>query len=328
MIKKADIQRYSKLFLKGEDSSAFAFFYNTYIKPEAQKLTAISQKEMAKVIDGVPPVEVNHIILRVQGSINDYEKKTVSIFKEFTKEVYTPILFERLGTTKPELKATIMRQTLSEFTDKTRGALANTDAAVVRSIRKMQTDIIKNNLKIAAKENIPGILSKEVNAFKAGLTKELRKNNPDFYRMLEKGTLIKSRTRADGTYISYSLENYAEMSVRTTLLNVERTSVEVAALDEEAPLVGYELIDDRPLKGEEREICQHIINNKVRGKSVLALTQDVADALGIMTIDEAKADGAMGVNCRHGLVPLDTEYLIEVEKVLLLKGLSTGLEVA
>jgi hypothetical protein len=321
LIKEGDRKKFADLVEKEQDGSAFALFYDKYIQPLADGLTSFIQGQMKKVLDNPDSSEVSAIVLSIKNASTAYEKASYSLFSEFTKEVYTPVLFERLGVKDPQLKKTILNKTLTEFSEKTKGALANTNSMVLSSIRKIQTDIIKANLQIAAKENIPGILKKEIAEFKRKLEADIKKNNPQFYRMLEEGKLIKSRTLPDGSYYTYGLENYADMSVQTTLMNVERDSVEIAALAEGAPVVGYKLINDRKLKGKERPICKHILATKVRGIAVLALDPDVAGVLGVMTVSEAKGKGAMGVNCRHGLVPLDSAYLTEVNKALFVAGL-------
>ena len=322
-ISKIDRNIMITLIQSGRDEEAFQYLYSKYIQPNTQELTQAIQRQMRLGLNTIlTEVEINRITLTITSQVQATNTAVESVFTSFTKEIYTPRLFKRIRVTNPLIRDNIVNQTLAEFANKTRGALSMTNSDVLSAIRTYQRDLIKANLKISSKENIPGVLNTEVNKFKRQMETWLRKNNPDFFKQLDEGKFIRSRPLPDGTVKHYKLNEYSEMSVRTTLMNVQRTSVEVASLAEGARVVGYDLIDNRPLKGEEREICQEILGNKVHGESILALDDEVAKVLGIMTVDEAKSLGAMGVNCRHGLIQLDTEYLVQVEKVLMLEGLS------
>jgi hypothetical protein len=83
-------------------------------------------------------------------------------------------------------------------------------------------------------------------------------------------------------------------------LNVDRTAVEVTAQINGEEVVEYYKRDNRTVK-EPRQICIDILSNKTKGKSLLALTQEAANKYGILTIEQARTNGAMGAHCRHSI---------------------------
>ena len=114
------------------------------------------------------------------------------------------------------------------------------------------------------------------------------------------------------------------MSVRTTLLNIDRTSVQISVINKEdsrtkkkgypVKVVELYLADDRPLKtGIEREICKQVLRTKKYGKPLLAIDGETGKMLGIMTVDEYMAEGGQGPYCRHGYrsIPISLRKVLE-----------------
>lgn len=246
-------------------------------------------------------------------------------FNDFMKKSYSDNVFAQNNISKAKVQNIINKSTLSNFEALTDKTMTSTQADVLKNIRTMQKEYVLFNQRNLGKK----VLDTEVTAFKA----MLKKKYPEYYKM-KQGKLMS--TKMFGTPPKskhYNLNYYIDMSVRTTLLNVDRTAVQTGVLLKEQKktlnknrvavnLIEYALIDNRTLKtGKQREICQKILGDKRYGVPLLALDQKTADLLGIMTVDEAMStpDYAMGVWCRHGGKPLSTTMRKKMENILKIK---------
>jgi hypothetical protein len=153
-------------------------------------------------------------------------------------------------------------------------------------------------------------LDEKVAQFKAQFEQRLRKMNPDYYKMAEEGQLIVYR---DGSM--HRLDEYADMSIRTTVLNVDRTSVETRSIIDGRRVVEFYMRDPRPVESE-RAICKSVMGLSINGKHLVALDSSAAGILGIPTLDHIKAEGSFGPHCRHSIRALDAAYYAWLEKAL------------
>ncbi|GAF99243.1 unnamed protein product, partial [marine sediment metagenome] len=171
--------------------------------------------------------------------------------------------------------------------------------------------LIKARQRIDTAADVGRILKSDVTeAYNKAIT-AVNKLNPAIGKM-KQGNFVVYR---DGSL--HTLESYTDMATRTTLLNVDRTAVEVKSGASNRRVVEYYLRDKRSVK-EKRAVCNSIMHTKIKGIPMVALDQGAANVLGIRTIEQAKAeDGhAFGPNCRHSIKPLSEAVYNEIEKVL------------
>jgi hypothetical protein len=176
---------------------------------------------------------------------------------------------------------------------------------VLGQIRSIQKQFIVENQYIQEMNFIGVKLEDEITRFNQSLKEVL----PEYFRMMEEGYIIKDRAGRP-----WMLEDYSDMAMRNTILNVDRTSVEVSQRIDGSRVVEYYLRDDREVKNE-REICQEILANTIDGMALLALDEDTAEKLGIMTIEDARSKGAMGINCRHSIMPVEGGGDVQIEEI-------------
>jgi len=326
-ITSLDLEQYTWLCSIGKEVEAIDLFYLNYIAPAGDELIKKIQRQMSKAGQLLLSDELKKVQMTIQADIFGYESSQNAVFAEFTKKILCPATYKRLSITNPELKKAITNKALAEFQQKTRGSLAMTNADVLSSIRKLQTDLIKANIQIANKKAITGILDSEVAKFEKDLMKDIKKMNPDYYKQMEEGKLIKSRQLADGGYRNYTLESYSDMAVRTTLLNVDRTATEVKLMAEDLNFAEFYLRDNRKLKtGIERQICRHTIGQKFYGVSIVALNKETANLLEIPFIDDIRAEGAFGVYCRHSIRGTSDTYSEMIKKAVFISDAANNME--
>lgn len=292
-----DLARYRRMIEQGDGEAAIADFVSRYLVEyvDLYNATMISymQKAQEGQLDDRDMAAIAASIPLLSGALAELQ---TSQFEQFINEALGPAVFAEQDIQAAAVRQAILQETLSRFEQQTFGAMAETQRNVLEQIRAMQTAMIIENQKIAELDIVGAALKNEVRSFKEGLLAKF----PQYYDALESGNILKSRRFGpDGeTVITYNLSDYSEMATRTTLLNVDRTAVEISQVLSGAEVVRYYLRDSRQLKsGKEREICKEILS----AGGMLALTQEAADKYGLMTIDEARSRGAMGPHCRHSI---------------------------
>lgn len=239
-----------------------------------------------------------------------------SLGKVLEKSI-APFVFSKANIQMAKTRKAILNEVLTKFETLTQGAMSQTQANVLNYIREMQRRFIIKNQSIKNKKFTKEQFQKELESFK----KELKSTFPQYYKAMEEGKFLSSRRFGEKgeKVLYYKLDNYLEMSLRTTFLNIERTAIEAAAIIEDVPVVEYYLKDDRPLKtGVEREICKEILAVHILGKPLLATTEEAGKLLGIMTVEEARTtpDYALGPYCRHSIRIPSKTYLRKIRAIL------------
>ncbi len=321
-----DFELYLKMIEKDQEDEAISLFIDTYIVEPVFKYNAkigyylliteqgeIKKEDKSKMIRNISLLSFALLTLLTNN------------FSILIKKLVSPMVYTRNGITSKKVKDAILDATLGQFTDLTSKTMTGTQTDVLKNIRNMQKEMIIFNQTRAGTIKKTEI-DKEVSFFLEGIKKKF----PEYQKMKE-GRILASKIISSGNQIRYyKLEDYVEMSARTTLLNVDRVASQIQILNKEAErakkkgrkainVAKYTLIDSRPLKtGVEREICKHILQDKRYGQPLLALDQKTADILGIMTVDEAMSSGdqAMGPYCRHGLRPISVVVHKRLEKIL------------
>jgi hypothetical protein len=228
----------------------------------------------------------------------------LSNFQKFTDHSIAIVVFEETKIKSAKLKKAILDQTLAQFKSLTEKSMLETQTNVLSFIRTLQKEMIIANQLLAKEDLTNDLVSSEIENFR----RLLKRKFPDIYKAMEEGKILKSSLLPNGTFRNFKLDAYLEMSVRTTLLNIRNTAIEVDAQLTEADVVEYYQRDFRSVTNE-RIVCQDILSESINGKSLLALNDNAARILGIMTLAEARSKGAMGPHCRHGIRQVSKSYV-------------------
>ncbi len=322
---KEDISFYKELIYSGDENTAIDLFIEKYFVDPSD----IYQSEISRYLLYSEKGEMKQIQKsKLERAFNLLTLGMVSLFVSnfdiFLSEIIGPVSFKKWKIQTEKVKNTILAETLNQFNLYTHNTLINTQMNVLSQIRKLQNEMIYFNQR--SKLYYGERLDYETSVFK----KELYKKLPELQK-LKDSKIIKYRPDKNGVEKYYKLTDYIDMSVRTTLLNVDRTSVQVSVLTNEAErvkknknrvpvnVVRYAKVDNRTLKtGIRREICQEILGNKKYGVPLLALDTETASLLGIPTVDEVRTtpDYAMGPYCTHGILPINSLLRRLLEKII------------
>lgn len=301
---------YQELHETGRDQIALDDFIETYIMAVA----VFYQKRIRFYLNQAWQEELtlkdlNKLLTKVSTMTI---KTTTELLKNFEKFllIYAGWIFEQLDIETMKLRRVILQATLEQFKALAEGAMSRTNQQILNHIRKMQKEIIVSNQKFRRHKYSGKRLNSEVANFKKGL----RKTFPEYFQAMEEGKIL---TYSNGRKVT--LDHYADLSVRTTILNVDRTSVEVNADVKGMSVLEFYLRDNRKLKtGIERPICKKILASKINGKSLVALDGATAKRLGIVTLQEAKMQGSGGPWCRHAWRPVSQSFIEKLD----LKGVA------
>jgi hypothetical protein len=310
-ITKKDQDKITKLFEDGKDLQAENFFVRKYITAPAKKMQGFVSGVMERVQDKIlSQKQMQSLTITVSNTMSAYDVQIRSLYNQYSN-MFAKYLFQKYNITTPFVKQTVRRASIATFNASVKGALSQTNTQMLTSIRKYQTDLIKARQRIDTAADVGRILKKDVAAAYNKAIAEVNKINPAIGKM-KQGNFVVYR---DGSL--HTLESYTDMATRTTLLNVDRTSVEVKSGAANRRVVEYYLRDKRAVK-EKRAVCNSIMHTRIKGIPMVALDQGAADVLGIRTLEQAKQeDGkAFGPNCRHSIKPLSQAVYNEIEKVL------------
>lgn len=314
-VKQKDIIRFRKLIERNDFERMIELFNEIYMIPPALLYTEIVQSHMETAVSGQMPRKDQRAMA---GSLTFMTGVAttlfVSNFNRVTTESVAPTSFERNNITSPALKKQILDETMREFDQLTRGAMSRTNSDILTGIRGMQREMIVQNQRIASLTRA-GETNAVIDAEKRRFRNGLKKRFPKYFDAMEDGLILRSRPFGEPPRTRrFKLDDYVELSTQTTIMNVERKSVEVDTRTSGILVMEYKLIDTRRLKGKARGICQEILSRKIQGRSLIALDAATAAGLRILTLDEARSRGALGVLCRHGLRKPSKTYLKRVQK--------------
>jgi len=307
-----DIEQLKIITDLNDGQDALDTFIEDYIKPASEKYKAIIMEYLNEIYVGpMQWKDTNNLTRNISLLTLGLSTFLIHQFNKYTKTVYAPGMFKNNGITDSELQRNVIREITSEFEKLIGSTLSQTQGFLVNGIRTLQREMIAENL-LLKKSGISGTaLEKEIIKFK----ESLKNKYPEMYEAAKHGKLLTTAKFIDGREVvrRYELNYYLDLTTRTTLLNADRISNVVAALIDDEDVVEYYLSDPRSVV-KDREICQHILNTKVNGLSILALNEEAAKRYGIMSVDEAQAtpDYAMGPYCRHSLRRCSQEYLKEL----------------
>lgn len=291
-ITNAQTEELEELITSGAiDEAIDLFLYEKVILP-SRDYTGEMQQHLYKTEKGIlTEKQFTNIRKKIAMSSITFGNTLAGNMNVFIK-MFGKYIFKQNKITNPEVKKAIFDATLEQFNSLTKDSMRRTQTEMRVLIRNMQQEHIIFNQRIH-KQGLTGeLLDKEVELFKQTLKKKL----PSFYEAMENGNILKTKTGR-----TYKLDYYTEMSTRNTVLNVDRTAVETTARIDDINYLIFYLRDHRPLKSEEREICKHVLRKKINGESLVALNKKTAYTLHIPLMDNIKAEGSFGVNCRHSV---------------------------
>ena len=304
-----DEERILVLFEEGYDLEATDLFVSEFMESASVKYQELMSYYLRYSEQG--PMRSNDQDKLIRNiSLLSLGLSTVLIknFNTYLNNIYSNNIFNNAGIKDSKIKKSILNETLSEFDNLMSGTVSKTQSFILNSLRTFQREMIAENLLLTNSGITGAALENEIDRFK----KSLFIKYPEVYKAMNKGNLLTTSKFKDGVEFTrhYKMDYYIDLVARTTLLNTDRISNTISALVDGEQVVEYYLSDNRKVK-KDRELCQTILNNKVNGLSILALNQDTATKLGVMTYDEAKStpDYAMGPLCRHSVRRCSKEYL-------------------
>ncbi len=324
-----DIESYIQLIEDGKEKTAMDLFIFKYIQTPAE----IYEKNIIKYLEETEKGELDtqskkNIIKSVAILSFGLSALLSDNFNSFIKKAFSPLLFLDKNITNRKVKSAILDSTLAQFDNLTANSLLNTQNYVLKNIRNMQKEMIVFN-----QQTIKGLDATELNKAVEVFRLSIKNKFPEYQKMKEGKLIVSSYSQTQGGFRHYKLDDYIEMSVRTTILNIDRTSTQIYILNKEKDkaerrkdgftinVAEYILIDNRILKtGIEREICKKVLADKKYGVPLVALDSASAKILGIILLDDAIASGAFGVFCRHGIKPVTVAMRKKLEKIIIEKG--------
>lgn len=314
-VKQKDIIRFRKLIERNDFERMIELFNELYMVPPSLLYTEIIQSHLTHAQTGqMPRRDQQSMSTAIFGATSLVTGVLISNFTRVTTESVAPSVFRQNNITAPGLKKQILDETMREFNQLTRGAMSRTNNEMLGFIRRVQREMVVENQRIALLTK-DGAINSVIDAEKRRFKNDLRRRFPEYYKAMEDGLILKSRPFGTPPRVRrFKLDHYVELSTQTTIMNVERKSVEVDTRVNGILVMEYKLIDTRRLKGKSRDICQTILGRRVLGKALVALNTGIARALGILELEEAKSQGALGVLCRHGLKKPSKTYLKSVQK--------------
>ena len=150
--------------------------------------------------------------------------------------------------------------------------MSSTEQNVLSYVRKLQREMIKNNLNIEKLKKMD-VLDEVILAEKKGFKNNMIKKFPELEKMLDEGKVLKSKPWVDKggsvRYRTYTLDEYNEFATRQTIMNMDRTCAQEDALQNEERVVEFYLRDNRTLKTRPFPECQ-IGGGMVRNAIVIA----------------------------------------------------------
>jgi len=309
-VSEKDLLYYKKLIDQGDDEQAVDEFLAKYVDPYVEDYQQTLQVYIKQSSQGqLPEADKSGMERSIALLTVGITALLLQNFNDFSSRVISPPVFDQNKIVTKKLKDAILAETISQFEELTRNTMLETQTNVLSYIRTLQKEMIIENQKIVSLGLKEDALASEIAKFKANL----RTKFPNLYKAMENGQILKSSIQKNGQVRNFQLSSFVKESVRTTLLNIERTAVEVDADLSGDQVVEYRQLDTRTVK-QPREICIHILGNKINGKSLLALNNETANRLGIMTLATAKSEGAMGPHCRHGVLRVSEGFMKFISK--------------
>lgn len=319
----AYFKRLRQLLREGKWDEAIRFKLMHYPREMAEFVENNTRRLIEEAWKGnlVKQADLNDATMALNILITRGQNGIINPVRRVTTEVIAEHVFKLNRLNKKSLQNAVLRATVDQFESYVKGAMSGTQPHILAMIRNCQKEWILRNQGLRFREGRD--VANTLYAAEAEFKEMLLKKYPELRKAMEKGQILRSRPYGPNLneYKHFTLSDYTDMSVRATVLNVDRNAAEVAANFHGDRVVGYHLRDHRPIKTDEREICEDILRKKIKGHSLLALDDEAATLLGIYTVQDAKRKGAMFIHCRHSIYRLNKADLGEIHKLLYIKSL-------
>lgn len=324
-ISPADKEMYAKILASKAQEKEFKII-DHFMKVYVYKMNARFQKVIESVLltsitETLTQKEITAEIVGFQSASTYYTKILQTNFNEVS-DMLVESMIDKYQIKNAQLAKAIRQEVYQEFNTFINGTMSMTEQDVLKYVRTLQREMLQRNMKLDVLKQsgvLDNVIEKEKKLFKENMLNKY----PQLKKMLNDGEVLKSRPWIDANgelkYRTFTLDEYTEMSVQQTILNADRTITAASATQNNERVLEYYLRDNRVLKTYPNEVCQSIIKKKIKGKAILALDIQAAKVLGILTVDEAKAKGAMNIShhCRHSVRRIeDKDYLNMIDKLL------------
>jgi hypothetical protein len=302
------------LISQGDKQQAIDVFAEDYIELPSSKYQDVMQFYLEESTRGeLEEEDRNNLVRNIALLSFGLSALLMKNYSKFVRGPYAGFVFNEIGLDNKDVQKAVIDNVISHYNQLIEGAMSGTSSFLINGVREIQREIIVENARLKFLGLKGPSLDEEIQRFK----RALKAKYPKVYQAMSEGNILFAKRGVDSPGKHYKLDYYADMSIRSAILNVDRTTATTTAILNGEPVVEYYLSDPRFVK-KERDICQEILARTIMGKSLLAIEQRAADILGIMTVDEAMTtpDYAMGPNCRHAMRRLDSAYLKELYKTL------------
>lgn len=333
-ISKKDLIEINLLFADGNYQQAIDLYIDKYLGSLSNKAVGIIRTNMAIAskyeLSRRQRLKVDENIIR---ATSDLGSETFSVFKNlvssllYAKDAYDITRMESGEASKIQLKQlaeinkAIQDKAIKAYLQKGEGILGKTSEEILRDISEIQKDLIVENQKILAKQRSEKLDENQLGKLIRAAKKRIKEKHSKYYEKTD-GKIIQSNEYpsrkkdalpGETSVNRYNVDEYLERTMRQISLDVDRDREEALALIREDEVIEYYKRDYRQVKIE-RVICQEILSVKRNGKSILAVTEEAASKFQIMTVDEAKEQGAMGPYCRHSIRSVSKSYVEGLQK--------------
>jgi hypothetical protein len=304
------------MFEEGNGQDATDIFIQQFILPPSTKYQDVILSYMGVIDSGLLEQKEENKLVR---NITLLSLGLIALLKDnyskYIKSVYAPQIFKNNNLDNAGVKDKIIDEVLSKFDESIQATFSQSDIFIVNSIRTLQREMLAENFRLMKTKVPEEAMDVMIKRFKASL----RNKYPEIYKAMEEGNIIVTSRMTDTgiKFMHFKIDYYVDMSVRTTLLNADRTTVEIMALANDEKIVEYYLSDNRAVN-KDRDICQKILSNKIYGMSLLATDDITAKKLGIYSIQEAKStpDYIFSYGCRHNIRRLPRDFLNRIDELL------------
>ncbi|MCP4648808.1 MAG: hypothetical protein GY853_01830 [PVC group bacterium] len=311
-----DLDILSSMIEEGRPQDAVDYFISQNILPPGIKY----QEALSKYLDyssmGILKEKEKKRVLRNTALLTlGLSSLLYTNYNTFIKKVYADHVFKKAALTAGGAKRVVKDEILGGMEQIVDGTFTQTQFFITNSIKTLQKEMLTANIRL----NKIGLKGEAVSYLIEEFKADLKNRYPHIFKAIKDGNvLVTSKYGQDGYRVKhFKVDNYLDSIISKSILDLDRTANVVSATIAGEKVLEFYLANTRKVK-KDREICQEIIAKKINGVSVLALDEDTAGKLGIMTVAEAEGtpDFAFSYNCRHGLKRLDRGYLQGINKIL------------
>lgn len=323
-ISKGDKERYTTIINSAESFDDIEFIINDFMN----KYVSVMNKQIYNLIYDTLTISLSEGLLAKEYAVlenvfvlssSNYE----NILKTNYAVIAGMVVKKELGllsVNEPAIEKMLAEKLIGEYEKRIGGAMANTRTDVLLHVRNLQREMIIRNQQLFQMKK-DGVIDEIIEKEKALFRENMLKKYPQLKKMLDDGSVLKSRSWKDKDgnekFRSYTLDEYNEMATSETLKNIDRDAVEIISQYYNEPVVEFYLRDSRAVENP-NDACEHIMSKTVFGKHLLATSEYISRLLEVWSISKAKAEHSMEISrhCRHSIKRCDDEFLNKINKII------------